>query len=190
MAVEAIFPDFIRRDPHHPRHLLVSPSPEGKKEQFSLRLVFPNEYPDGPPDCSSSVGISQALVSDVIQTSWLPGELCLYAVVDKLRDILMDDPEEAEITTSKVATKDGKYFNTAEDDQNGPEFVFAISQPIVDRKSTFIGRAIEVHSREEAKAALLWLKRSDKKVARATHNMVAWRLVENGILVQGTYLNP
>jgi putative IMPACT (imprinted ancient) family translation regulator len=42
-----------------------------------------------------------------------------------------------------------------------------------------------VHSRAEARAALLWLKQHNKKVSKATHNMVAWRIVENGVLMQG-----
>jgi len=70
------------------------------------------------------------------------------------------------------------------DDESDVPLTFAISEPIVDRKSIFVGRSIEVHSRAEANAALLWLKRNNKKVARATHNIVAWRLVENGVLMQ------
>ena len=53
---------------------------------------------------------------------------------------------------------------------------FFVSEPIVDRKSVFVGRAIPVSSETEAKGYLIQLLDSDKRVARASHNITAWRI--------------
>jgi hypothetical protein len=55
---------------------------------------------------------------------------------------------------------------------------------IVDRKSLFVGFAAQVEDEQEAKR-LAQALRLDKKVARATHNMVAYRIVRSrdGVLV-------
>jgi hypothetical protein len=34
-------------------------------------------------------------------------------------------------------------------------------------------------------SALRWLKEHDKRVSRATHNIVAWRFIEKSVLVKG-----
>lgn len=58
------------------------------------------------------------------------------------------------------------------------------SHPIVDRGSTFIGYAKDVHSVEEAEEALDILT-TDKKIAKASHNMSSWRIKkDNGIQYQ------
>jgi hypothetical protein len=41
----------------------------------------------------------------------------------------------------------------------------------------------------EAVSALLWLKEHDRKVSRATHNIVAWRFIEKGVLVKGSKIS-
>lgn len=58
------------------------------------------------------------------------------------------------------------------------------SDPIIDRGSTFIGFAREVHSVDDA-AYYIDLLTTDKKVAKSNHNMTAWRIKkENGVQYQ------
>lgn len=58
------------------------------------------------------------------------------------------------------------------------------SDPVVDRGSTFIAYAREVHSVEEAKDLLASLL-CDRKIARSAHNMNTWRIKgDNGVSYQ------
>src|SRR5579862_3745312 len=190
LAMEAIFPDCVFRDPQESRQLLIYPYPDTIAKHISLRLHFPIEYPDIPPYKSDCNGVSDSLVQEIIETSWTPGELCTFAIVDKLRGLLEDAREEPN-RNAQPSTGSLKFLdNQVRNDRLDVRFEFFISPPIIDRKSTFVGRAIGVSSRAEAHSALQWLKNSDKKVARATHNIVAWRLVENGVLMQGIRKNP
>lgn len=50
------------------------------------------------------------------------------------------------------------------------------SSPLTRKKSIFIARAAHVTSEEAARAYLRDLIASDKKVAKATHNITAWRI--------------
>jgi putative IMPACT (imprinted ancient) family translation regulator len=52
---------------------------------------------------------------------------------------------------------------------------WSVSESIHDRKSTFIGRAAVVSSDEEAREKLALLKQN-KKIAKASHNITAWRI--------------
>ncbi|KAG7811587.1 hypothetical protein KL921_001853 [Ogataea angusta] len=55
---------------------------------------------------------------------------------------------------------------------------WSISEAISDRKSTFVGFARSVHSVDEAFEYLELLKQ-DRKVAKANHNMTAWRIKDS-----------
>jgi Uncharacterized protein family UPF0029/RWD domain len=187
LAVEAIFPECISRDRLPARQLSINSFSESRTGQFALQLYFPAEYPNVPPVVISCRGIPESLAKDVIRATWTPGEVLLYALIDALRELYgrtngfqtEGDPLESQINESSSPER-------SDGDKDVENFNFAISNPIIDRKSTFVGRAIEVHSRDEVRAALHWLKTSERKIAKATHNIVAWRLVENGVLMQGT----
>ncbi|PLW13228.1 hypothetical protein PCANC_18012 [Puccinia coronata f. sp. avenae] len=62
-------------------------------------------------------------------------------------------------------------------------FVVHSCAPIVDRKSVFIGHAIALADPKEVPRILQQLL-SDKKIAKASHNIVAWRCEFNGCLHQ------
>lgn len=61
---------------------------------------------------------------------------------------------------------------------------WAKSEPILDRGSTFIAYAREVHSVEEAKELLASLT-CDRRISRSAHNMNTWRIRgDNGVTYQ------
>jgi len=186
IAVEAIYPECLLRDFAVPQRVTIHPL---SNSPVSVTLEFSPEYPEKVPSIVALSGISQGLVQDVLDSSWSPGEVCLYVLIDKMRELF-----DTNLVQTSSAAQDAEVIaeyhamQSGSDIDDDKEYEFAISDPIVDRKSVFIGRAIEVHSRTEAKEALSWLKRYDKKVAKATHNMFAWRLVEDGVLMQGITL--
>jgi putative IMPACT (imprinted ancient) family translation regulator len=60
-----------------------------------------------------------------------------------------------------------------------------LSDVVTEKKSVFLARAAEVHSVDEAKSYLAHLLATDKKAAKATHNITAWRIQgENGVQFQ------
>ncbi|OBZ89779.1 Protein IMPACT [Choanephora cucurbitarum] len=56
-----------------------------------------------------------------------------------------------------------------------PPMIFS-SEPLVDRKSTFVAHVAEVHSVHEVKVVLAHLLQN-KKIAKATHNILAYRIM-------------
>jgi hypothetical protein len=184
LAVDAIYPGCVSRDANSPRQLTIRPFFDTESSAASLSLSMPPDYPDAPPSLLGHNGLGQSKILEALNISWTPGEVCLYVLIDNLRE---------HTTGSHINVTQGSVRNptvqslssSSSDDGDDQDYQFAVSDPIVDRKSTFVGRAISIHSRTEAQAALLWLKQHNKKVARATHNIVAWRLIENGVLMQG-----
>ena len=188
LVVDSIFPECVSRDLQSPRRFTIHPYSNSGPGSISVVLSIPIEYPGKPPIILGCVGVSQAQIQEIINDSWTPGEVCLYDLIDKLRELF--DKDNSNTSQGSATQQSPRNTNDpiySSDDDSGVELNFATSEPIVDRKSTFVGRAIEVHSRAEATSALLWLKRHNKKVAKATHNIVAWRIVESGVLMQGMY---
>lgn len=187
LAIDAIFPECVSTDSRSLRRVTIYPCSNTGSNSPSLTLSFPEEYPGKPPTILGHVGLSWSLTEEIIKASWIPGEVCLYDLVDKLRELFNED--DANVAQGSIPQQSPRHTNApsvpSSDGESDEKYEYAISEPIVDRKSTFVGRAIEVHSRAEARAALLWLKQHNKKVSKATHNMVAWRIVENGVLMQG-----
>src|SRR5271155_2435574 len=176
LAVEAIFPECIYRNSKSDRRLIVR-SDDGSNA-LSISLLFPEEYPEQPPSILAHTGIGPSLTQEELENSWTPGEVCLYVLVDKLRELSSRlDSNVTQSSPHKASPeRTGSTRILTSGRETDHDYEFSTSDPIVDRKSTFVGRAIEVHSRAEARAALLWLKQHDKKIAKATHNIVAWRL--------------
>jgi hypothetical protein len=174
LAVEAIYPECIVREPYSPRRITIYP--QGSTTSTSISLSIPKNYPNSIPSILGTIGINYSSVQDLLTESWTPGDVCLYVLIDKLRE----RKEDANIIQSRRSPSISSSIESS-----GESYEFAISDPIVDRKSTFVGRALAVHSRDEVRNALDWLKMHDRKVAKATHNIVAWRIMEHGVLMKG-----
>lgn len=70
-------------------------------------------------------------------------------------------------------------------DDLGDNPPWSLSEVISEKKSVFIARAAPVTSVEQAKQYLAHLLATDKKVAKATHNITAWRIRgQNGVQYQ------
>ena len=67
----------------------------------------------------------------------------------------------------------------------GEEPPWTLSEVVTEKKSVFVARAAPVSSPDQAKQYLGHLLVTDKKVAKATHNISAWRIQgENGVQYQ------
>ncbi|KAG0678650.1 eIF2 kinase Gcn2p negative regulator [Pichia californica] len=108
---------------------------------------------------------------------------------NKLEDTLLDDSleqdytnyvydekiEKAKMTTPKKSNTDAAKNTKQQESKNNILEEWCISDPITDRKSTFVAFAIEVNSVEEAYQRFADLM-EDRKCGRANHAMRAWRI--------------
>ena len=151
-------------------------------------------------------------VQELISQVFTPGEVCMFELITELQLFLEKYEEERE--EMQRVSKEVSKVNIAERKEilsNAPSSGFEEqslssgihqdssksinptknplegwhqAEPIVDRNSTFIGFARQVHSLEEAHSYLDLLT-TDRKIARATHNISSWRIrLDNGVQFQ------
>lgn len=131
---------------------------------LTLTLSFPPDYPFAPPEIvdgagGGGVGRKQR-ARDVLRAVWRPGEVCLYDLVEGLREL----SEEEEPAVEEAVVEE-------EEELQCEELPWVVAAPLVEKKSVFVARAIAVHSAEEAKRCVASLVAGNRKVAKATHNM-------------------
>ncbi|KAA8907867.1 hypothetical protein TRICI_004874 [Trichomonascus ciferrii] len=149
-----------------------------------IQVSFSSTYPEERPHLLSVRTRSQdeaqtlQLLDDILTNVFVSGQVCVFDFLESSREVL--ESIEAEILEPPSSMDNEKAEATEEDIFAG----WIESDPIVDRKSVFIARAAQVSSADEAADKVNKLK-LDRKIAKATHNMTAWRIKqENGISFQ------
>jgi hypothetical protein len=173
-------------------HLYVLHLPN---QSASLKLQFPGNYPDEPPlvigthsSGDQTKRGNAAHVLDVFREAvvrWFqPGEVCMYDVIEDVTSTLTSEIPEAEDDLEG----DEKQVEVDEPSmliEYAEEPPWAVSDVIVELKSVFVARCASVTSPAQAKQFLQHLLDTDKKVAKATHNITAHRVKsENGVTFQ------
>lgn len=178
---------------------------------ISLRLDFPPDYPNGPPSVlgTQSVGDKVAkgagsqvvdVVRNVLAEVYSPGVPCIFDLIEESGQRLQqlglaggdtadEDPQDTQADGELKSADDIAYtcpdnLNQAIDDLGDPP-PWILSDVVTEKKSIFVARAAHVTSPDQAKTYLAHLLATDKKVAKATHNMTAWRIRgDNGVQYQ------
>jgi hypothetical protein len=175
----------------------------------SLRVDFPANYPDAPPSVlrTQSVGDSVAkgdgaflvdLVRDVLAEVYTPGAPCIYDLVEevnlRIQQLGLDQDsrdKDAQSTqgNSQQLVPPSESRSGADTTQPledlGEEPPWTLSEVVSEKKSVFVARSAPVQSVDQAKLYLAHLLVTDKKVAKATHNISAWRIQgEHGVQYQ------
>jgi len=167
-------------------------------QSVSLKLRFPDNYPDGPPEVlgphSSGDQTKRgdaAHVLDMFREAvvrlFQPGEVCLYDVIEDVTNSLASEiPETAgAIEKDKKLTEVDEPSFSTRPIANPEESPWTVSDVIVELKSVFVARCAPVTSPTQAKQFLQHLLATDKKVAKATHNITAHRIrSDNGVTFQ------
>jgi hypothetical protein len=144
-----------------------------------LRLEFPANYPDAPPSIigTETVGDNARAGRRIVEVSrevlgkvYRPGEACIYGLLED--EVLKDYGEELHIIDIEVNPQEAHNVQ----DDLGPEPSWAFSSTITEKKSVFVARAAQVTSVAQAQQYLQYLLSTDRKVAKASHNMTAWRI--------------
>lgn len=169
---------------------------------ISLRLEFPDTYPDAPPSIlgTQSVGdnvgkgegrhivdISRNVLAEIYQ----PGSPCVFDLVEEVNARLQQYAESESQAQGhqeqQALERNGQQQDTAFNAHVDPDVSqdsglldteppWILSDVFSEKKSIFIARAATVSSPAEAKSFLHHLLATDKKVAKAHHNITAWRI--------------
>jgi hypothetical protein len=170
---------------------------------ISLRLEFPQDYPDAPPSILGTQSVGDALAKGqgahavdiarlVLAQIFQPGSPCIFDLVEEVAQRLQHVDQESgqhqghqeQQDAQRNGQPDLNFDNTHQPD---PDYMQSLnlpdqeppwiqSDPLVEKKSLFIARAAVVNSPAEAKSFLAHLLATDKKVAKASHNITAWRI--------------
>lgn len=157
-----------------------------------LRIEFPTDYPDAPPSIlgTQSVGDdvpkgmgSRAVdvVREVLAQVYQPGEACVYDLLEDTREALEKAEEQGNFHVSDQAEEEAQDSDISHAPRSstadiGPEPPWIVGEPISEKKSVFLARVAPVSSPQQAKQYVQHLLATDKKAAKATHNMTSWRI--------------
>jgi hypothetical protein len=159
---------------------------------LTLRLHFPRDYPENKPSVvevvhvgAESVGKGYgakvlSLAREELDQSWTEGIECLYDLIERIFAANLPlQHEELEPTpiAEAIGANDLEHADSASTTTPSfppPEWV--TGEPYTEKKSLFVARACSVASPSHAKACITHLLASDKRVAKATHNISAYRI--------------
>ncbi|KAJ9639922.1 hypothetical protein H2199_006155 [Coniosporium tulheliwenetii] len=170
----------------------------------SLRLKFPYSYPDAPPAIlgTQSVGDDIAkgegakvveVVREILARIFEPGLPCIYDLLEEVAQALGgDDGEETgeeerahgdETATTAATPMSASASASApaaaahtETSPADPAPPWTLSPVLTEKKSIFLARAAPATTPAQARTYLTHLLSTDKKAAKATHNISAWRI--------------
>ncbi|KAI8575188.1 hypothetical protein K450DRAFT_262951 [Umbelopsis ramanniana AG] len=127
------------------------------------------------------------------KTMFVPGEVVLFEWINWLKEYLdatypeeeqqqqeVQQPEDME-TTNDVDDSTTSKIDSSLDDEC-PEI--KSGESLIDRKSVFVGHVATVNSVEQVQAVRRKLLQN-KKIAKATHNILAYRIeLDSGVIAQ------
>ncbi|OAG04765.1 UPF0029-domain-containing protein [Paraphaeosphaeria sporulosa] len=155
---------------------------------ITLRLEFPQDYPDTPPSILGTESVGQDvpkgmgnkvvhMARDVLARVYDPGEACIYDLLEEVRDAIEKAEEDGSIQRDRQDEPEPPPEAPQDLTQDlGPEPPWIIAPQITEKKSVFLARVAPVSSPDQAKQYVAHLLATDKKAAKATHNMTAWRI--------------
>ena len=117
------------------------------------------------------------LVRDVLARVYNPGEACLYDLLEELREAIEKAEENGSVQRDRQDDPPPEV-SVAQDltPDLGPEPPWITGPQITENKSVFLARVAPFSSPEQARQYVANLLATDKKAAKATHNMTAWRI--------------
>lgn len=164
---------------------------------ISLRVFVPSSYPDDPPAVlgTQSVGddiakgggqVAVRVAKQTLESVWRQGEACLYDLCEEIKDVLEQELQDAHVQKEDIeGLQDTAVSREAVDAPQqsavdaaalGEAPAWALSDVITEKKSVFVARCVSVSSVEEAQRCIAHLLATDKRAAKATHNISAWRI--------------
>lgn len=195
-AIDAIYPESVSKIASQIYQFIIP------DEEITLQMSFPEEYPDVKPHILQvtttnkmkfhDVGYLEDQFSKALDSTFNIGEVVVFELFSEIEQFLVEYKQSHQERRSEPPQEKMKIAKKPEIKPSPPPTHVLIdplhgwvqSDPIADRGSTFIAYVREVHSVEEAQDYVDVLV-TDKKIAKAAHNISAWRIrKENGVQYQ------
>lgn len=155
--------------------------------ETSLRVSFPPDYPESIPQLlgTETTGARKGHGSHVLDTAratllsvFNPGSVCIFDLLQEL-DIALTEESSSQHSFPADLPDDIRLSLNAKPSvtftlEEEPRWV--LSSTVTEKKSTFVARACSVTSPAQAQACVSYLLDSDKRAAKATHNISAFRI--------------
>jgi hypothetical protein len=167
-----------------------------------LRIQFPSDYPDAPPSILGTQSVGEDvqkgvgnrvvdIVRRVLGDVYTPGSPCVFDLLEEVKDAIEKAEEDGFLRLRAEEQHEHEHQDSGEaptsTDSNaapsasavpdiGPSPPWTLAPPITEKKSIFLARCAPVSSPAQARTYLAHLLATDKRVARATHNITAWRI--------------
>ena len=183
-AIRSIYGNDVLREADDPfTYILSIPHREA-----SLRLSFPPDYPDSIPRLLGTERTgAQArkgygshvldLARATLLLTFIPGSVCLFDLLQELDTALGQESNGQQSSPADRGNDASLVLNagpSVSDLEGEPRWT--MSSAITEKKSTFVARACSVTSPAQAQACIGHLFDSDKRVAKASHNVRAFRI--------------
>ena len=156
--------------------------------EASLRLYFPPDYPDSAPQLLGTERTgAQArkgygshvldLARATLLSMFIPGSVCLFDLLQELDTALGQESNNQRSSPPDHENDASLVLNAGPSvsDLDG-EPRWTLSSVITEKKSTFVARACSVTSLAQAQAYVAHLLDTDKRAAKASHNIRAFRI--------------
>lgn len=170
-------------------------------DAFTFLLSFPPDYPstiptvDGTHSTSPSTKPGEGkhaveVLRETLQTVWHEGEVCLFDLIEEGGTALQEQQlrlqhhREAEQPQKGEEEADDKPLGDSAATDLGPEPDWTLGEPVTEKKSVFIARAVAVKSKTEATDAISHLLSTNNRVAGASHNITAYRIRVGELVIQ------
>ena len=150
--------------------------------EASLHVLFPPDYPKSIPQLlgtertgaharkgygSQVLDIARATLLSV----FIPGSVCLFDLLQELDIALAEEFNGQKPSPTDPHRDASPVLNTPRPGSLGEEPRWIVSSAVTEKKSTFIARVCSVTSPVHAQACVAQMLRSDKRAAKATHNI-------------------
>lgn len=157
----------------------------------SLRISFPSNYPESSPEVlgtekigdHSRKGNGRHVVDtarEILQKVFTPSSVCLFDLLQELDLALANEVEDHECISLEKDEEHGPELAARSTPHMHPELEeeprWTLSTLITEKKSTFLARACSVKSPMQVKVFIAHLLDTDKRAAKATHNITAYRI--------------
>lgn len=201
LVVESIYPDLVRifsNDDFGDLKLVLR-----LPELFQVEVSFPAAYPsmDPPlysldftasPDLSQELTLKNQIIRDIAEGFsglFTPGEGVLCAWIEMLVEKIPEwqaSLDSVQVSSCSVLSEMNEVDHGAEQVEIpiGCPVIHHSPTPLINKKSVFVAHAAQVQNAHEI-ALVKQVLLSDKKIARATHNITAFRWEdETGLIRQ------
>lgn len=183
----SIYPDRIEYIAR--KHVLIYNENDDAKCGFIVKFQYPvSGYPESAPLSIVSLTLNRykhdkneliCEVSDLLIQKQIEGDVAVFACIDFIREVLHRDTQDSpscndDAECGEVVGYDDSWGRSASIERMSSGITIFHGEPLVDKKSVFIAHFARVKSMEDVNAFRREIV-SDKKYARATHNIFAYR---------------